>query len=94
MSIAAVVSRGVVNSVEANVRRVAELALKHRASSVIMAHNHPDGLARPSREDDYVTKQIYSALNVLGIPLVDHIVVSDKTYVSYSDTGLLELYRY
>ena len=88
------ISRGVVNSVEANVRKIAETALKYRASSVILAHNHPDGFALPSHEDDITTRLIADSLRTLGIPLVDHIIVADMDFVSYSDSGLLKLGLY
>ena len=84
------ISRGVVNSVETNIRKVAETALKCRASSVIIAHNHPDGYAIPSREDDITTKMISDSLSALGIPLIDHIIVADDAYVSIFDTGMLK----
>lgn len=87
------VARGVVNSVETNVRRIAELALKSRASSVVLSHNHPDGAAYPSREDDYVTKQVRQALEAICIPLDDHIIIAGDKYVSYAETGLIDLYR-
>ena len=86
-------SRGVVNSVEANVRRIVETALRYRASSVIMSHNHPDGIALPSREDDAITKQVSTALYSVGIPLVDHIIVAGEGFVSYAGSGMLQFDR-
>ncbi len=85
--------RGVVNSVLTSNRRIVETALKNRASSAIIAHNHPDGFAIPSREDDAATQQIMSSLSTVGIPLVDHIVVAGDDYVSYADSGMLRLYK-
>ena len=73
---------------------IGETALKKRACSVILAHNHPDGLAIPSREDDIVTKQVCTSLDLVGIPLIDHIIVSGDDFVSYADSGFLGLYRY
>ena len=73
--------RGVVNSVMTSNRRIVETALKNRASSVIIAHNHPDGYAIPSREDDIATQQIMSSLATVGIPLVDHIVVAGDDFI-------------
>jgi len=87
------VARGVVNSVETNVRRIAELALKSRASSVIISHNHPDRVPFPSREDDYVTKQSSAALEAICIPLDDHIIIAGEKYVSYAESGMFDLYR-
>lgn len=86
--------RGVVNAVNVNTRMVVEKALKTKASSVILAHNHPSGLAIPSREDSIVTKNLYNALEIVGIRLEDHIIVADGDYVSMADTGMIQLYRY
>lgn len=86
------ISRGVVNSVDANVRRVVEMALKYRACSVIIAHNHPDGVALPSREDDSMTHLIGRALSSVGITLADHIIVAGENYASYADSGMINLY--
>ena len=81
--------RGVVNSVDTGIRRIVEKALKVRASSVIIAHNHPDGIALPSREDDVFTRALYNALETVGIRLEDHIIVAEDDYTSMADTGLL-----
>lgn len=86
------ISRGVVNSVQTNNRRIVELALKHRAASVIIAHNHPERIAEPSREDDAVTRQIYSALALVGIPLDDHIILSGEHFISYADAGVIRMF--
>ena len=86
--------RGVVNTVDANIRRMVEKALKVKASSVILAHNHPDGIAIPSREDDIFTKALYNALETVGIRLEDHIIVADEDYISLADSGMMSLYRY
>lgn len=87
------VARGVVNSVETNVRRIAELALKHRATSVIISHNHPDKVVYPSREDDYVTTQMSKALSALSIHFDDHIIIAGEHYASYAESGMFDLYR-
>ena len=86
--------RGVVNGVEASVRRMVEKALKVKASSVIVAHNHPTGFAIPSREDDVFTRNLYSSLSAVGVRFVDHIIVAGDDYVSMGDTGMLALYRF
>ena len=86
--------RGVVNTVNINIRRAVEKALRVKASTVILAHNHPGGLAIPSREDDIVTKNLYNALEIVGIHLEDHIIVADGDYVSMADTGMMQLYRF
>lgn len=84
-------SRGVVNSVSIDVRRVLETALKHRASSVILAHNHPDAPACNSREDDIATRQVNQALGTVGIRLRDHLIFSRDEVFSYRETGMLQM---
>ena len=81
--------RGVVNSVDTGIRRIVEKALKVRACSAILAHNHPDGIALPSREDEVFTRALYNALETVGIRLEDHIIVAEDDYTSMADTGLL-----
>ena len=86
--------RGVVNTVDANIRRIVEKALKVRACSAIIAHNHPDGIALPSREDDIFTRALYNALETVGVRLEDHIIVADEDYTSIADTGMLCFCKY
>lgn len=86
-------ARGVVNSVNTSVRLVVETALKKRACSVILAHNHPDGFAIPSREDELVTQQLASSLSLVGVKLDDHIIVAGEDFVSFADSGMFLSYR-
>ena len=83
------ISRGVINSVGVDVRRVAEIALSYKAAACIAAHNHPDGEAYPSQEDREVTVQLCEVLGLLGIPLLDHIIVGTDGYFSFADAGFL-----
>ena len=82
---------GVVNAVDVNVRKIVENAVRHRANTVILAHNHPGGVALPSREDERLTIEIAAALKLVGIPLVDHIIVAGDDYVSFADSGMMSL---
>lgn len=76
-------------SVSVNVRKVVELALIKNAAAVILAHNHPNGLALPSAEDKNVTIRVRDALALVGITLLDHIIVAGEDFVSLSDSGML-----
>ena len=87
------VGRGVVNSVNTGIRRIVERALKARACSVILAHNHPDGIALPSREDEMFTRALFNALETVSIRLEDHIIVAEDDYTSMADTCLLDARR-
>ena len=83
--------RGVVNCVDANIRRMVETALKVKTTTVIIAHNHPNGVALPSREDDNFTRALYRSLGLLGITLEDHIIVANDEFVSLADSGVMHL---
>ena len=82
---------GSVNSAAAPIRRVVETALGVNATSVVLAHNHPSGIAIPSGEDVQTTMRVAAALNTVDIVLADHIVVADNDYVSMMESGLLSL---
>lgn len=86
--------RGVVNCVDTNIRRMVETALKVKTTTVIVAHNHPNGVALPSREDDNFTRTLYRSLGLLGITLEDHIIVANDEFVSLADSGIMHLFKY
>ena len=82
-------AHGIVNRVNVDVRRIVEVALAAKATSCIIAHNHPDGALEPSRDDISVTDRVRDALSVLGIKLNDHVIASPNGYYSFSEHGLL-----
>lgn len=77
------VQEGTVNKVNVELRKVVELALASKASVCIIAHNHPDGGLEPSAEDINVTGRLTDALQLVGIPLVDHFIVSPEGFYSF-----------
>ncbi len=81
------VGEGSVNSAAIPIRRVVEMALAANATSVVLAHNHPSGVALPSDEDVCTTKRVAMALNAVEIQLVDHVVVADDDFVSLLQSG-------
>lgn len=87
-------ARGTVNAVDFSIRRMVEHAMKSRASYVILAHNHPAGSPRMSREDDAVTARAYKALELVGIRLYDHIIVAGDEYSSVNDLGGMSVYSF
>lgn len=82
------VGEGGVNSAGVPIRKIVEVALKYNATSVILAHNHPSGLAIPSGEDVQTTRRVALALDAVEIGLVDHIIVADNDWVSLAQSGL------
>jgi len=83
-------SEGGTGTAEISVRKVVETALRCNAAAVVLAHNHPSGIALPSREDLFATKQVADALNATGIALLDHIIVADGDFVSMAENGTIQ----
>ena len=84
------VSEGSVNSAGVSPRRVVELALASNATTVVLAHNHPSGIAVPSKEDVQTTYRVEAALDAVEIVLADHIIVSDGDYISMVQSGFFK----
>lgn len=82
-----VVAEGTVDSAKVSRRRVMEEAMKVNATRVILAHNHPRGVAVPSSEDVVMTREIGKLFAQVGIELVDHIIIADDDYVSMAASG-------
>lgn len=81
------ISEGDVNSTSLSLRKVVETALNTNASSVVLAHNHPGGMAIPSNEDIQTTRRIAAALQAVDVHFIDHILVTDDDYVSLLQSG-------
>ena len=80
---------GGVTSADLDIRRLVENALLTGASAVVLAHNHPSGVALPSDDDYTATRRIQEALQAVEVPLVDHIIVADSDFVSMAESGYL-----
>ena len=80
---------GNVGSAALDLRKLVENVILNNVSSVVLAHNHPSGVALPSEEDRQVTAQIRQALQTVSIDLVDHIVVADEDFVSMAASGMI-----
>ncbi|RZU02893.1 RadC family protein [Rivibacter subsaxonicus] len=70
-------------------REVVQRALALNASAVILAHNHPSGMAEPSRADEFLTRSLKEALALVDVRVLDHIVVGSGCTVSFAERGLL-----
>ena len=80
---------GTVNASLVSPREIYLEALKYHAVGIILLHNHPSGDPTPSDADRRVTRKIKDAGNLLDVPLLDHIVLGDKRYVSFREEGYL-----
>lgn len=78
---------GGLNAASVDVRRIVERALRHNASGVILAHNHPSGVALPSYTDIDTTRKIAAALQTVHVDLIDHIVLADDDFVSMAESN-------
>ena len=83
------VSVGTVNQTVASPRELFLEALRCEAVSVLMIHNHPSGDPTPSRQDILTTKRMKEAGEFLGIPLCDHIIIGDQTYLSFREEHMM-----
>ena len=83
------IAAGGIDSVQLNIRKIVENALRCGASSVVVAHNHPSGVALPSPDDNAATLSAFDALRTVSVELVDHIIVADDDFVSLRHNGLL-----
>ncbi|MET0918611.1 MAG: DNA repair protein RadC [Burkholderiales bacterium] len=81
--------RGTLSQTSVYPREVVKLALSHNAAGVIFAHNHPSGLAEPSRADELLTSALKQALALVDVKVLDHFVIGRGAAVSFAERGLL-----
>lgn len=84
------VGEGELNAAVISPRRVVEVALTEKATSVVLAHNHPGGVAIPSPEDVVVTQRLAAALAAVDVVLMDHLIVADNDFVSLVQSNLFQ----
>lgn len=77
--------RGSINSATVPVREVVKEALKYNAAALIVAHNHPSGVAEPSQSDNRLTESLEQALSLVDVRLLDHFIVGESEVVSYAE---------
>ncbi|MBR5931497.1 MAG: DNA repair protein RadC [Lachnospiraceae bacterium] len=84
-----VISQGTVNSALLSPREIFLEAIRNEAVNIILLHNHPSGSVRPSKNDINGTERVRMAGELLGIQLLDHIIIGDRKYTSFKETGLI-----
>ncbi len=82
-----IIGEGDTDSVGISTRTVLERVLKTEATAVVLAHNHPGGIAIPSEADVFITTEIAKALKTVSINLIDHIVIADDDYISMAQSN-------
>jgi DNA repair protein RadC len=81
--------RGTLTQTSVYPREIVKQALRHNAGAIIFAHNHPSGVAEPSRADELLTRTLKSALDLVDVRVLDHIVVAGSASVSFAERGLI-----
>lgn len=81
--------RGTIDGASVHPREVVKRALAHNAAALILAHNHPSGVAEPSQADRHLTQRLRDALRLVDIRVIDHIVIGDGQTASFAELGLL-----
>lgn len=81
---------GTLDSTSFHPREVLKGAIKKSASAIIVMHNHPSGTVTPSNNDIVLTKQLMRSCQIIGIPLLDHLITNGSDYYSFFDNGVIE----
>lgn len=84
-----VMFEGTIDSASVYPREVVKRALHHNAAALILAHNHPSGVAEPSQADRHITRRLKEALALIEVRILDHFVVGDGEVVSFAERGWL-----
>jgi DNA repair protein RadC len=84
-----VLFEGTINAAHVYPREVVKRALHYNAAAVILAHNHPSGIAEPSESDKAITNRLSEALSLVDIRVLDHFIVGDAEVVSFAELGLI-----
>jgi DNA repair protein RadC len=81
--------RGTLTQTSVYPREVVKLALAHNAAAVILAHNHPSGVAEPSRADDFLTQSLKQSLALVDVRVLDHVIIGSGATCSFAERGIL-----
>ena len=84
------ITEGTVNQANPIIREIFQKALQHFAVSIICVHNHPSGEINPSNEDQNFTRELMEACKIMRIKFLDHVIIADNQYYSFSDQGQID----
>ncbi|MBE5738803.1 MAG: DNA repair protein RadC [Clostridiales bacterium] len=87
------ISSGSNTEAKVTIRDITDLMSSLKVANIIVAHNHPDGDVKPSEEDNKFTKALVTTLSINGCHLIDHIIMSNKKFYSYRQSGLIDKYK-
>jgi DNA repair protein RadC len=83
------ISEGGISGTVVDPKKIFKISLDHRASSIILGHNHPSGVVTPSEADCRITKKLREAGAMLEVTVLDHLIIGDDSYYSFADEGAL-----
>lgn len=89
----ALIGEGTVKEAFVHPRHVTEAAVRHKAASVLLAHNHPAGTVRPSHHDHAITRRLVDALGGIDIKVVDHVIVAGDQFYSFAKEGMMPVFE-
>jgi DNA repair protein RadC len=81
--------RGTIDGASVHPREIVKAALQRNCAAIIIAHNHPSGIAEPSQADEFITQRVKEALALVDIRLLDHIIIGDGASVSLAERGII-----
>jgi len=84
------VALGKVNSVTADPTDIFSIAIQKRCKKIVLVHNHPGGIAQPSKEDIRFTKEVLAASKIVKIEILEHLIITEEEYYSFVDENLLK----
>lgn len=80
---------GTIDGASVHPRQIVKRALYHNAAALILAHNHPSGVAEPSRADEQITLRLKEALALVDVRVLDHFIIGDGEVISFAERGLI-----
>lgn len=83
------ISSGGITGTVVDSRLIFKSAIDHHSTSIILCHNHPSGNLKPSNEDIHLTRKIVEGGKIMDIPVMDHLIVTERGYYSFSDEGMM-----
>ena len=83
------ISQGIGNATSVSVAKIVTETTRCNATGVVLAHNHPRGITLPSSNDIVVTREVYKALKMVGVELIDHFIFVDSEYLSFANTNYM-----
>jgi len=86
-------AEGTINASAVSVRSIVEAALRRRAVSLVVAHNHPSGSVKPSLADKALTRELVQAARLVNVKVLDHLIIGEGSFYSFAGEGLIEEYE-